>query len=430
MQDQSSQKNLWTHSAPPAPQTGPVAGNLATTVAIIGGGFTGLSAALHLAEAGIDCVVLEAVSIGHGGSGRNVGLVNAGMWVPPDDVVATFGAEIGNRMLDDLGAGPSLVFELIEKHGIECEAVRNGTLHMAVGSAGVQDNRTRAAQWQRRGAPVEALSASEAERLTGAIGFDGALLDRRAGTVQPLAYAHGLAAAAIKAGARIFTGTPVRTATRDGAAYRLVTPGGIVTAEKLIIASNVYTSVVPSMNWSDHGSQLTHLSYFQFATNPLPAAVINRILPEEHGTWDTGTVMTSFRKDKAGRLVFGSIGALDAIGTGTHRGFARRSLKALFPFIGDFEFEYWWDGIIGMTRSNLPVFHQPAENVWSITGYNGRGIAPGTVFGKALAAVSSGNRNAMPLLTSPVSPDPMRVLKTEFYKAGALAKHLIDRRIG
>jgi glycine/D-amino acid oxidase-like deaminating enzyme len=425
---QAIQKNLWTHSAPPAPKTGPVTQNLSTTVAIIGGGFTGLSAALHLAEAGVDCIVLEAVEIGHGGSGRNVGLVNAGMWLPPDDVVATLGTEVGNRMLDDLGAGPALVFELIEKHGIECEAVRNGTLHMAVGSAGVEDNVARAAQWQRRGAPVEALSADDAARLTGAQGFAGALLDRRAGTVQPLAYARGLATAAIQAGARIFTGTPVRSARRDGVVFQLDTPGGIVSAEKLIIASNVYTSVVPTMNWSDHKAELTHLNYFQFATNPLPANIASRILPEEHGTWDTGMVMTSFRKDKAGRLIFGSIGALDAIAAGTHRAFARRSLKALYPFIGDFEFDYWWDGTIGMTRTNLPVFHQPDENIWSITGYNGRGIAPGTVFGKAMAAVSMGNRSAMPLATSPVTPDPLRAIKTEFYKSGALVKHMIDKR--
>jgi glycine/D-amino acid oxidase-like deaminating enzyme len=343
-------------------------------------------------------------------------------------VVATLGAEVGNRMLDDLGAGPGLVFDLIEKHAMSCEAVRNGTLHLAVGAAGVADNLARAGQWQKRGAPVEALSAADAERLTGAVGFAGALLDRRAGTVQPLAYARGLASAAQKAGARIHTGTPVRSARQDGPNLRLDTPGGIVTAEKLLIASNVYTSVVPSMTWSEHQSELTHLHYFQFATNPLPAAVNARILPEEHGTWDTGMVMTSWRKDKAGRLVFGSIGALDAIAAGTHREFARRSLKALFPFIGEFDFEYWWDGTIGMTRTNLPVFHQPAENVWSITGYNGRGIAPGTVFGKALAAVCQGDRSAMPLVTSPVNADPMRALKSGFYNSGAFAKHLIDKR--
>ncbi|MBL0375307.1 FAD-binding oxidoreductase [Rhizobium sp. KVB221] len=425
-----NQKNLWTFSAPPAPATGPVSQNLNTTVAIVGGGFTGLSAALHLAQTGVDCVVLEAIQIGHGGSGRNVGLVNAGMWLPPDDVVAALGQETGNRLLDELGAGPGLVFDLIEKHGIDCEAVRNGTLHLAVGEAGVKDIAGRARQWQQRGAPVEALPASEAARLTGAQGFHGALLDRRAGTVQPLGYARGLAAAAMKAGAKIYTGSPVTSARQQNGTIVLTTAGGTITAEKLIVASNVYSSVVPGMNWSDHSQELAILNYFQFATNPLPANVISRILPEEHGTWDTGLVMTSFRRDKAGRLIFGSIGALDGVSTATHRAFARRSVKALFPFIGDFDLEYWWDGKIGMTTNSLPVFHQPAENIWSITGYNGRGIAPGTVFGRALAHVVQGERTAMALTTSPVTPDPMRGMKTLFYKSGALAKHFIDRRFG
>lgn len=430
MAHESSHKNLWTHSAPAAPSTHPLEQSIATSVAIVGGGFTGLSAALHLAEAGVDCVVLEANTIGFGGSGRNVGLVNAGMWLPPDDIVASLGATVGNRLLSELGDGPALVYQLIEKFGIDCEAAHNGTLHLAVGGDGIKDNRARAEQWQRRGAPVEALSAADTERLTGSKSFVGALLDRRAGTVQPLAYAHGLARAAIAAGARVFTGTPVMDGRRIGQGFALDTPRGKVTAEKVIVATNAYAFLMPSMAWSTHRDEITFMNYFQFATNPLPSAVIDRILPEGHGTWDTGLVMTSFRKDKAGRLIFGSIGALDAIAAGTHRAFARRFLKSAFPFIGDFDFQYWWDGKIDMTKTNLPVFHQPEDNVWSITGYNGRGIAPGTVFGRALAGVAMGNRAAMPLETTDVSPDPMRGLKTQFYNTGALAKHFIDKRMG
>lgn len=423
-----AQRNLWTHSAPPPPATVPLAGILATDVAIVGGGFTGLSAALHLAENGVDCTVLEARTIGHGGSGRNVGLVNAGMWVRPEEVISTLGADVGNRILDDLGAGPGLVYSLIEKHGIECEAVRNGTLHMAVGEAGVKEIRIRAEQWQKRGAPVEVVSAADAERLTGAKGFAGALLDRRAGTVQPLAYAYGLARAALAAGARIHTSSPVLQGKKTATGFELETPEGKVTARKVIIASNAYASMVPGMNWSGHRDEITEMRYFQFATSPLPANIAARILPEEHGCWDTGLVMTSFRKDKAGRLIFGSIGALDSLSSATHRDFSRRSLRALFPFLDKVEFEYWWDGTIGMTRNNLPAFHEPEDGVWSITGYNGRGISPGTVFGRAMADVAMGRREAMPLKTEPVSPDPLRKPRALFLRAGAAAKHLIDRR--
>ncbi|WP_331371660.1 NAD(P)/FAD-dependent oxidoreductase [Sinorhizobium chiapasense] len=421
--------NLWHATAPAAPETGPLQGELTTEVAIIGGGFTGLSSALHLAEKGVNATVVEARMIGFGGSGRNVGLVNAGMWVKPDDLVATLGADAGNRLLKELGDGPSLVYDLIAKHGMQCEAVRNGTLHMAVGAEGLKDIEDREAQWKKRGAPVEVLSADRTHALSGAEGFAGALLDRRAGTVQPLAYARGLARAALAAGARIFTDTPLVAATRQGDLWKLKAGQGSITARHVILATNAYGDLVADVPWKAHTRELTILPYFQFATNPLPEKVATRILPERQGAWDTGLVMTSFRMDQQNRMIFGSIGRLDAIAEGTHRAFAARSLRKLFPYIGDFRFEYWWDGSIGMTTNNLPAMHVLAPNVVSVSGYNGRGIAPGTVFGRALAQHVMGDASAIPLAETPITPDPWRTVKSAFYQAGAHAKHFVDRRL-
>lgn len=287
--------NLWHATAPAAPHTAPLADDLTVEVAIVGGGFTGLSAALHLAEAGVRAAVIEARMIGFGGSGRNVGLVNAGMWVKPDDLVATLGAAAGNRLLVELGDGPSLVYDLVAKYGIECEAVRNGTLHMSLGTEGLKEIREREAQWKKRGAPVEVLPAEKAQALSGAEGFTGALLDRRAGTIQPLAYARGLARAALAAGAEIFTDTPLLSANRQGNHWRLQTGRGTVTARHVILATNAYGGLVADVPWKEYRQELTILPYFQFATNPLPDKVAARILPERQGAWDTGLVMTSFR---------------------------------------------------------------------------------------------------------------------------------------
>ncbi|MBP2236852.1 glycine/D-amino acid oxidase-like deaminating enzyme [Sinorhizobium kostiense] len=420
--------NLWHATAPAAPETGPLTGDRTADVAIVGGGFTGLSAALHLAELGVKATLVEAQTIGHGGSGRNVGLVNAGMWVKPDDLVATLGPAAGDRLLAELGDGPSLVYELVAKHGIACEAVRKGTLHMAVGAHGLRELREREAQWKRRGAPVEVLSDEKAHALSGAEGFSGALLDRRAGTIQPLAYARGLARAALDAGAEIFTNTPLLAADRKGDLWKLAAGDGSLTAPHVIVATDAYGSLVDGAPWRAQTQELTILPYFQFATNPLQEDVASRILPERQGAWDTGLVMTSFRMDQQNRLIFGSIGRLDAIAEGTHRAFATRSVRKLFPYIGDFRFEYWWDGRIGMTANNLPVMHLLAPNVVSVGGYNGRGIAPGTVFGRALARYVVGDATAVPLAETPVTPDPWRNLKSAFYHIGAQAKHLIDRR--
>ncbi|MBP1857472.1 NAD(P)/FAD-dependent oxidoreductase [Rhizobium herbae] len=420
--------NLWHATAPAAPDTRPLSADISVDVAVIGGGFTGLSAALHLAEKGVTVAVAEAKMIGFGGSGRNVGLVNAGMWTKPEDLIATLGAEVGTRLLTELGDGPSLVYQLVEKHGISCEAVRNGTLHLAVGPEGLKDIQDRERQWKAFGAPVEVVGADRAGELTGAPGFAGALLDRRAGTIQPLAYARGLARAALAAGAQIYTETPLRSAERKGDLWKLTVGGGTISARSVIVATNAYGDMLSRTPWTSYTQELTILPYFQFATNPLSDNIARSILPERQGCWDTGLVMTSFRMDQQNRLIFGSVGRLDALAEGTHRGFAERSLRKLFPAIGDFRFEYWWDGRIGMTTNNLPQMHVMAPNVFSISGYNGRGIAPGTVFGRALANHVTGEPNALPLAETALTPDPWRNLKSAFYHAGAQAKHFIDRR--
>ncbi len=197
----SRSHGLWEKTAPAAPPTTALRGDHRSDVVVVGGGYTGLSTALHLAEAGAGVVLLEAAEIGFGGAGRNVGLVNAGMWVQPDVLVQTMGKDRGEALLDLLGGAPRLVFDLIEKHEIACEAVHRGTLHCAVGPAGLKELQEREAQWRRRGAAVELLDAAETARKTGTTAFAASLLDRRAGTIQPLAYARGLAHAAIAAGA-------------------------------------------------------------------------------------------------------------------------------------------------------------------------------------------------------------------------------------
>lgn len=142
MKNDPRSHGLWERTAPPPPATVPLAGDIRADVAIVGAGFTGLSAALHLAEGGAKVVVLEAVEAGFGGSGRNVGLVNAGMWVMPDELPAVLGDTYGARLLDLLGHAPRAVFDLIDKHGIACEAERQGTLHCAVGEAGLAEIRS------------------------------------------------------------------------------------------------------------------------------------------------------------------------------------------------------------------------------------------------------------------------------------------------
>jgi glycine/D-amino acid oxidase-like deaminating enzyme len=417
---------LWELTAPAPPSTAILSESRNADVVVIGGGYTGVSAALHLAKGGAKVAVLEAVELGFGGAGRNVGLVNAGMWVMPNTLVDVLGKDYGERLLKFLGNAPSVVFDLIDKHGIDCEVERSGTLHCAVGEKGLRELEERAAQWQSRGAPVRILSAAETATKVGTSAYAGSLLDLRAGTIQPLAYVRGLASVAIAAGAEIFTNSASLSADQVSGKWEVRTAGGKVSADWIVVATDAY-STAP---WLEIRSEQIHLPYFNFATEPLSSDIRSSILPERQGAWDTKEVLSSFRFDRTGRLIFGSVGALRGTGTAVHRAWAKRTLKTLFPDLGDIRFEAEWYGLIGMTENNLPRFHKLARNVLAVSGYNGRGIAPGTVFGRSLAACILGQTSEQdfPLPASPPTKPSFRAAREAFYEAGAQLVHLIESR--
>ncbi len=151
------------------------------------------------------------------------------------------------------------------------------------------------------------------------------------------------------------------------------------------------------------------------------------ILPGREGCWDTRKIMSYFRMDRDGRLVFGSVGALRGTGLAVHRAWAKRALARLFPQIGPIEFEHAWYGMIGMTADNLPRFHRLADNVVSFSGYNGRGIGTGTVFGRVLADHVLGRiaEKDLPLpVTIPDAPT-LPALREAYYEAGAQIAHAV-----
>jgi glycine/D-amino acid oxidase-like deaminating enzyme len=427
MQNDPRSHGLWELTAGAAPETHPLMGETQADVIVLGGGYTGLSTALHLAEGGTDVALLEAVEIGFGGAGRNVGLVNAGTWAMPNELPRLLGPIYGERLLETLGNGPKLVFDLIERHGIECEVERAGTLHCAVGADGLAELQQRAAQWSSRGAPVRLLDEAETAAKVGTPAYSASLLDLRAGTIQPLAYARGLARAAIRAGARIFTQSPATAAERAGNAWTVRSRAGAVTAGWIVVATDAYTQGL----WPIIRDEQVHLPYFNFATQPLSDNLRKSILPERQGAWDTKQILSSFRFDRSGRLIFGSVGALRGTGTHIHRNWARRALKGLFPHLAEIHFESEWYGKIGMTDDHLPKFHKLAPNVIGFSGYNGRGIAPGTTFGRVLAGHVSGqiDEQALPLPVTEPKRRSLRRIREIFYEGGAQIAHLGGARI-
>ncbi|MFN7001850.1 MAG: NAD(P)/FAD-dependent oxidoreductase [Roseinatronobacter sp.] len=415
---------LWGLTAPPAPDCPPLTGAVRADVAVIGAGYTGLSAALHLARAGVDVVVLEAATPGAGGAGRNVGLVNAGLWLMPEDVIARAGPVFGPRLLECLGHAPAEVWQIVAEEAIACEATPRGTLHCAPDAAGVAAVRARAAQWQSLWVAVTLLDGLDLEALTGSRAYQVALFDPRAGTIQPLAYARGLAQAAMTTGARLCGHSPVTGLREMARGWELDTPKGQVQARHVILATDTFASAPRP----ECAREQVILPYFNFATDPLPPELRAAILPGGEGAWDTRKLLTSFRLDAAGRFIIGSVGQLGALDGAVHRAWAARQMARLFPALRDVALQTGWWGQIGMTSDALPRMHQPAPGIWSVSGYNGRGIAPGTVFGRLLAELCLGQISAeqMPLPVTPSSPAMLRSLRGLALRSGAAALHLVS----
>ncbi len=423
----SSDNNLWRATAMHNISAPKLERDIVVDLVIIGGGFTGCSAALYAAEKGLKVCLLEAKTIGHGGSGRNVGLVNAGLWTPPDEVESILGADEGGKLNEALAKGPELVFSLIKKHEIECEAVENGTLHCANSHKGFKDLEYRYAQQIKRGAPVELLDANQGSSLTGANGIYGALLDHRAGTIQPLSYVQGLAKAGIKAGAFIYENSVVKSAIQENSKWHVTTDTGKVVAERMLVAGNAY--IHDNGHVSAPANALPSfipVYFFQCATKPLPQDIIESILPQKQGCWDTALVMSSFRVDEAGRLIVGSIGSLDSFGKSVHSKWAEKKAKILFPQIGNVDFDYTWHGRIAMTQDHLPRVIGVGDGALSIFGFNGRGISPGTVFGQACVDfLFEGEGETLPLKPIRQFTQSFSKEKALYFELGATLTHLV-----
>ncbi|HEX8595426.1 MAG TPA: FAD-binding oxidoreductase [Pseudomonas sp.] len=411
---------LWEKLTPQRPEAQALRGELTVDVCVIGAGITGLSAAVHLLEQGKRVAVLEAHRTGHGGSGRNVGLVNAGLWIPPDEIEAGFGEAIGSQLNQMLGAAPALVFSLIDKYGIDCQLRREGTLHMAHNAKGAADLHSREQQWQRRGAPVELLTGKECEEATGTTKITAALLDRRAGTINPMAYTSGLAAAVARLGGQLFDHSPVTRLERQGDKWCVITENGAVLAEKVVIASNAYTEG----QWTELRRSFFPGYYYQVASTPMNDEAAQRVLPFGQGSWDTRQVLSSIRRDADGRLLLGSLGNGNQKPGWFLKAWADRVQQHYYPYLKNVEWECTWTGCISFTPDHLLRMFEPAPGLVAVTGYNGRGNTTGTVVGKAFADyLCSGDTKVLPIPFAPMKPLPGVALRSAVYEAGFSLYH-------
>jgi len=391
-------------------------------VAIVGGGFTGLSTALHCAQKGLSSHVLEAKQIGYGGSGRNCGLVNAALWLPPQDVRKQLGQTFGPRFIEAFGNGPEYVFSLIEKHQMRCEVTRTGTIHAAHSAGGYRELQGRAEEWKRLGQPVDLLDRNAVTELIGTDAFYGGLLDHRAGTINPMGYCRGLARAALGEGADISTGVTAKKLHKDNKQWIIETDQGSLRANAVVLGTNAYSDDL----WPNLKRIFTMIHYFQLATTPLDSSA-SHILPGKQGLWDTGQIMFNYRRDAFDRLLIGSMGTiLGGTEKGLSQRWAKKQIKNLFPALAEVEFEQAWYGQIAMTPDHLPRIYELESNLYTPIGYNGRGITTGTVFGKAMADLLTGmDKSELPLPITELKTVPSAPLFKRLYQTAFTANQIV-----
>lgn len=407
--------SLWHATAAPPVETPALDESVNADVCVIGGGYAGLSTALHLAERGATVVVLEAQEPGFGASGRNGGQVIPGLKYDPDELETMYGAERGARLARFVGSTPDAVFGLIAKHKMDVPHVRAGWIQGAHTDASVETVAKRAAQWSARGIDAAFLDKAETERHLGTRQYLASWIDRRGGAVQPLSYARGLARAALAAGARIHGRSPVTSLAREGNSWVATTAQGArVSAPQVAICTNGYTGDL----WPKLRQTVIAANSYIVATEPLSDNVRKSILPFGQVSSDTRQLLLYFRLDHSGRLLMGGRGKFREPQNAEDWAHIERVTAKVFPQIGAARIAYRWCGRVAITRDFLPHLHAPAPGVLIDIGCQGRGVGLQTAMGMAMAEyLSTGGEEALPLPLTPIRPLPLHALHKTYVSA-------------
>jgi len=391
--------SLWAAVTPAGPELTELTGTQQADVTVIGAGFTGLSTALHLREAGIDVAIVEAMEPGWGASGRNNGQVIPTLSRPdPLDIIAKHGAA-GERFVALLRDSASTLFDMARRYDIDAEQEQTGWVQPVHSPGRIKIAERRVRQWSKFGAPVELLSREQARDMLGSDGWFGGFWNRTGGHINPLALSRGLARAALAKGVRVFARSPAERFERRDGKWRVKTAKGEILGRGLVVATNAYSGEIEKSLVPEIASEVVPVLSWQMSTQPLSDNVRKTIIPGRQAMSDTHGELYFARYDARNRLITG--GAVIGPGDKAGRLKARvtERLQRLWPQIGEVTFDHVWNGYVGMTTDFLPRIHRLGPDAYGWTGCNGRAVALSIALGgelsKAVRGVD-GNELALP----------------------------------
>lgn len=414
---------MWAKLASQSCDTEPLTGSTEAEVAIVGAGFTGSSTALHLAERGVEVVVLEAEQIGFGCSSRNQGTLAGGYYAStPGMIKASYGQDQGDRMNRMIAASTGLVFDLVDKHKIDCGLVNTGLIWAGKTEKERLGIETAASEWKDYGVEVEAIPSAELSDYLGTDYYQSGHIIRRFGRINPAAYVRGLALAAQKVGARFFTNSRATAIEPYGKKWKIRTGAGEVIANKVLIGTNGTTDKL----WPGLSSSFYRAPVLMTATEPL-ADGGRSMIPKGVPYHDTNK-LTFFGVllDHEGRLTGGILptfninAPIEKVTQPINWKFAK-----LYPDLPLPEWKHLWLGKMCMTTDNVARVYRLANNVYAAMGYSGAGIAPATAMGKEVAALLAGLEDDCAWPVSELKPHPLKPVFELGIKfiAGPLLRH-------
>ncbi|AXS39310.1 FAD-binding oxidoreductase [Breoghania sp. L-A4] len=372
-------------------------------VCVVGGGFTGISTALHLAERGYSVIVLEAERIGWGASGRNGGQLHSGQRRDQDWLEKRCGMETARRFWSMAEEAKALVKDRIAKHAIDCDWMP-GLIH-AVHKPGWVAEEQEAAERLSRDYGYDEISMLDRDALASAIGTDvyhGGYRDAGAGHLHPLNFVLGMARAAEDAGVRIFETSGV-TKIGDGSPAIVTTAQGEVQADTVVLAANGYLAgLEPATE-----ARVMPINNFILATEPLSEAEADALIPGREAASDSRFVVHYWRLTADRRMVFGGGETYSSRFPADIAAFVRNHMLKIYPQLSQARIEYAWGGTLAVTTNRMPYFRRPRKGLYVACGYSGHGVATANFAGRVIADAVAGDAERFDVFESlPMRPFP------------------------
>jgi gamma-glutamylputrescine oxidase len=386
-------RSWYEDTAGPRPEYPALDGDRTCDVVIVGGGFTGLSAAAHLAKAGTNVVLIEAYRFGDGASGRNGGQLGTGQRAWAEDLEAEYGLSRAKALFDLAEEAKAHLLEFTAANQIDIDYMP-GQLSVAHKPRYVDDYKAHAEIMASRFSypQISFMDASETAERLGSTAYFGGTRDTGTGHIHPMKLVIGTARVAALAGAQLFEETPSTGIISSGGKVKVSTPKGTVTAQKCLIAVNAYGGTLEPVS----AAHVMPIGSFIGATVPLGAD--SNVLPGGEAVDDSRFVVRYFRRSKDGRLLFGGrevYGVNDPKDIHIH---IRRQIAELYPALRDVEITHGWGGYVGITVPRKPFVREVMPNVISAGGYSGHGVMLSNFFGKLYAETVAGNRDRLKLI--------------------------------